>query len=97
MRTIGLVCGIALFVLGCSSDDDGDDGGGNDVTIAEGPLSGTVGGQDWTLARAETDAFLSEGEPDYWSDLYGTPRNRVRVEHARRRAPRDFAGTASAG
>ena len=70
MRTIGLACGIGLFALGCSS---GDDGGGNDVTISDGPLGGTVGGQAWTVARAETDAFLSEGEPDYWTDLYASP------------------------
>jgi hypothetical protein len=68
-----LACGIGLFALGCSSGDDGDDGDGSDVTITEGPLSGTVGGQAWTVARAETDAFLSEGEPDYWTDLYGRP------------------------
>jgi len=77
MRAIGLVCGIGLFVLGCSSSDDGGedggDDGGNDVAIVDGPLSGTVGGEGWTVARAETDAFLSEGEPDYWTDLYGSP------------------------
>ena len=73
VRSVGLVCGIGLFALGCSSGDGGDDGGGNDVTITDAPLGGTVGGQAWTVARAETDAFLSEGEPDYWTDLYGSP------------------------
>lgn len=73
MRTIGLACGIVLFALGCSGGDEGDDGGGNDVAITDAPLSGTVGGEPWTVARAGTDFFLSEGEPDYWTDLYASP------------------------
>jgi hypothetical protein len=33
-------------------------------------MSGVVGGQSWVLTSAETDAFLSEGEPTFWADLY---------------------------
>lgn len=74
MRIERIVWFLGLALFGCSGGDDGGDGSGGDaVAIEDRPLSGTVGGEPWTLARAETNAFLSEGEPDYWTDLYASP------------------------
>lgn len=78
MRIEWMLLGFGLLLSACSDGDgDGDGSGdgtgtgtGDDVAIEDRPLSGLVGGSSWTVARAETDAFLSEGEPDYWVDLY---------------------------
>jgi hypothetical protein len=34
------------------------------------PLAGTVGGQTWTFQAGQTNAFLSEGEPDFFATFY---------------------------
>lgn len=56
---------IAFVVLaGCSSSDD------NGENVATSPLAGKVGGQTWTFQIGATDAFLSEGEDDFFAALY---------------------------
>jgi hypothetical protein len=60
---------VSLTLTACT-DDDGGGGGGGGVTIVDTPLAGTVGGAPWTFATGETDAFLSQGEPDYFTSLY---------------------------
>jgi hypothetical protein len=55
-----------LLLVGCGGGDDANDGGAG---IADAPLSGKVGGQAWTLASAQTDAFLSD-EQNFWVDVY---------------------------
>src|SRR5688572_29177439 len=57
---------LALALAGCGGDD-GDDGGGAPASINSGPVTGKVGGASWTLATAQTDAFLSEGD-EFWVD-----------------------------
>jgi hypothetical protein len=59
---------LAVFTA-CAGDDDSGGGGGG-VEILETPLAGMVGGAPWTFTTGETDAFLSEGEPDYFTSLY---------------------------
>jgi hypothetical protein len=55
---------------GGDGDDADDDDGGGRYEVGAGALTGTVGGESWTLVSGTTDAFLSEGEPEYWADLY---------------------------
>jgi hypothetical protein len=43
---------------------------GTDFTVASTPLAGTVGGQPWTFVAGDTDAFLSEGETDFFASFY---------------------------
>lgn len=62
---LGALC---LLLVGCG-DDGGDGGGGGSASIASGNLTGKVGGMSWTLAAAQTDAFLSD-ETSFWMDLY---------------------------
>jgi hypothetical protein len=68
-----------LWVLlpACGGGDDGagDDkgNGGGSYAVGSGTLAGTVGGEPWTLVSAQTDSFLSEGEPDFWVDFYQDP------------------------
>ncbi len=57
-----------LLLVGCGGGDDAGDGGAG---IADAPLSGKVGGLDWTLATAQTDAFLSDDQ-NFWVDVYAT-------------------------
>jgi hypothetical protein len=57
MRTLLVMC---LLVAGCSSDP---------TPIDDTPLTGTVGGQSWTYATADTDAFLSQ-DGDYFAVFY---------------------------
>lgn len=59
---LGALC---LLLAGCGSD--GDDGGS--ASIASGKVTGKVGGVSWTLAAAQTDAFLSD-DTEFWVDLY---------------------------
>jgi hypothetical protein len=61
---------LALTLIGCGGDDD--DGGSGSTAIAEGKLSGKVGGEPWTVASAETDAFFSN-DKKLWVELYGEP------------------------
>ena len=63
-----------LALTACGDESGGGDDGSGKVTIASTPLSGLVGGESWTVALAEADAFLSEGEPDFWVDAYSTAR-----------------------
>ncbi|HVK82648.1 MAG TPA: hypothetical protein VM513_01005 [Kofleriaceae bacterium] len=48
-------------LLGCGTDS---------ADIATTPLAGMVGGQAWTFQAGHTDAFLSDGKPDYFATLY---------------------------
>lgn len=43
-------------------------GGGHEIAAT--PLAGTVGGQPWTFVAGHTSAFLSDGEPDFFAELY---------------------------
>jgi hypothetical protein len=63
-RTLGLGA-MMLALVGCS--DSGDDGGSS--SIANGKLTGKIGGASWTFAGAKTDAFLSN-EQKFWVDVY---------------------------
>lgn len=45
-------------------------GCGTDYDVATTPLAGTVGGQPWTFVAGHTNAFLSEGEDDFFATLY---------------------------
>lgn len=67
-----LVLGVVACALsGCGGSDSGgnENGGGGSVEIASGPLTGKVGGATWTIASAQTDAFLSD-EEGFWVDAY---------------------------
>jgi hypothetical protein len=57
----------SAVLIGCGTDD----GGAGDIDMSQ-TLSGTVGGQSWTFAAGETNAFLSEGEDDFFAELYPT-------------------------
>jgi hypothetical protein len=46
-------------------------GCGGSVEIAMTPLAGTIGGVPWTLASAESSAFLSDGSPTFFVTAYG--------------------------
>ena len=52
-----------LAIAACSSS-------ASSVDIATTPLSGKVGGQPWTFQVGETNAFLSDGEDDFFASLY---------------------------
>lgn len=56
---------MVLALAGCS--DSGDGGGSS--SIANGTLTGKVGGASWTFAGAKTDAFLSDDQT-FWVDVY---------------------------
>lgn len=45
-------------------------GCGSSTEIADTPLAGRVAGQPWTFVAGETNAFLSDGEPDFFAELY---------------------------
>lgn len=45
-------------------------GCGSSIEIADTPLAGTVAGQPWTFVTGETNAFLSDGEPDFFAEMY---------------------------
>jgi hypothetical protein len=60
---------LVLSLSGCGSDGDGDNAS---TQIASGNLTGKVGGVSWTLASAQTDAFLSDSD-GFWVDLYAEP------------------------
>jgi hypothetical protein len=55
--------------LGCGGGDG--DGGGGGEAIADQPLSGKIGGQPFSFAAGETDAFLSMDDR-YFITLYST-------------------------
>ena len=60
MRILGAM---VLFAAACG-------GGGSGHEVSDQPLAGTVGGQPWTFAAGHTNAFLSEGEDDFFAELY---------------------------
>jgi hypothetical protein len=65
-----------LVLAGCGdSDSGGSDSGGSNAgaaTISSQPLSGKIGGKAWTFATGQTDAYLSEGEDTYFTELYAS-------------------------
>jgi hypothetical protein len=63
MGLIGL-----CIASGCSSEGAG--GPDNKTPIASTTLSGTIGGQAWTLVAGVTDGFESAGKPEFVATLY---------------------------
>lgn len=65
----GFSLGVLVLALsGCGSSGDG----GDSTPIAKGALTGKVGGASWTVASAQTDAFLSD-QDGLWLELYAEP------------------------
>jgi hypothetical protein len=67
MHRSWLLAVLALSLFGCGGDDDT-----ASTQIANGNLTGKVGGASWTLASAQTDSFLSDSDA-FWVDLYSEP------------------------
>ncbi len=61
---------IMPLVIACGSDSSDQAGSPSSVEIASTTMSGVVGGESWALVNAQTDAFLSKDEDDFWADLY---------------------------
>jgi hypothetical protein len=57
-----ILAALALLMGAC--------GGGSSYEVSDQPLAGTVGGAPWTFVAGHTDAFLSEGEDDFFAELY---------------------------
>jgi hypothetical protein len=55
---------LTAALVGCGTDHGPGEG---DMSQT---LTGTVGGQAWTFAAGETNAFLSEGEDDFFAEFY---------------------------
>jgi hypothetical protein len=66
MRNIVILAVIAG--VACKKNGGGDD---ETYTITAQPLQGTINGEDWDFVIGGTDAFLSEGEDDFFTSLYG--------------------------
>ncbi len=62
-RTLTALATLALAALPTAC------GGGDDLSISDAPLSGSIGGEAWTFMSGETDAFLSEGDDDFFAVL----------------------------
>ena len=45
---------------------------GSSMTIDDGPLTGLVYGQPWTFQAGGTDAFLSEGDDNFFATFYAS-------------------------
>jgi hypothetical protein len=45
---------------------------GSSMTIDDGPLTGMVYGQPWTFQAGGTDAFLSEGDDNFFATFYAS-------------------------
>jgi hypothetical protein len=43
---------------------------GTSYEVADQPLAGTIDGEPWTFVAGATDAFLSEGEDEFFAGLY---------------------------
>ena len=56
-----------LSFAGCATDD-GDDMSSAEISAT--PVAGKVGGQPWTYVAGHTDAFLSEGDDDFFATLF---------------------------
>ena len=54
------------FAAGCATDD----GDTSSTEISSSPVTGMVGGQAWTFQAGHTDAFLSEGDDDFFATLF---------------------------
>lgn len=65
MTKAALLSTLCLLLAGCSDSGDG----GGSAAIANGKLTGKVGGASWTLGGAQTDAFFSD-TTKFWVDLY---------------------------
>ncbi|MBL0217175.1 MAG: hypothetical protein IPQ07_25280 [Myxococcales bacterium] len=52
---------LALLITGC---------GTTSFDVATTPLAGTVGGQPWSFVAGQTNAFLSEGDNDFFTTMY---------------------------
>jgi hypothetical protein len=59
-----LICLASLLFAACGTSDSGS------TTIDDGPLAGMVAGQPWTFTAGGTDAFLSDGDDNYFAELY---------------------------
>jgi len=67
MKTLTALLATSMMALvGCATDD------ASSAQINNEMLTGTVGGNAWTFKMGHTDAFLSEGEDDFFSTLYPT-------------------------
>jgi hypothetical protein len=55
---------------GNDSDESGNPGDSDTTVIASTPLSGKINGKEWTFQSGQTDAFLSDGDPNFWTALY---------------------------
>ena len=62
----------ALFAVALAAGCGPSGSSGGSTAIADGDLTGVVGGKPWTLGRAETNAFLSTNSADFFVDLYAT-------------------------
>ena len=63
-RSSACLLASTLALTACSSSSD--------VEIATTPLAGKIGGQAWSFQAGSTDAFLSEGEDDFFAAFYAT-------------------------
>lgn len=64
MKTLTAALILSVGLVGCAADDSGS------MEIADTQLAGTVGGKPWSFQTGHTSAFLSEGDPDFFSTLY---------------------------
>lgn len=46
-------------------------GGGGTTEVSADPLAGSINGKPFTFVSGETNGFLSEGDDNFFSDLYG--------------------------
>jgi hypothetical protein len=58
LPAVALLAG--LFAIGC----------GEDFTVADMQMAGRIDGMAWTLADAETNAFLSAGSSNLFTNMY---------------------------
>jgi hypothetical protein len=64
MKHISIALVTALSLSACSASGS--------ETIDPTPLAGIVDGQSWTFQAGATDAFLSEGEDDFFAVLHAS-------------------------
>ena len=56
---------VAVSAAACSASS-------SSVDIASSPLAGSVGGKAWSFQVGATDAFLSEGDPNFFATFYAS-------------------------